>query len=60
MLCSSEMNTSNQQHLRGNWLAYWENEIGLATDRDLGLDIKHMKLLTFIGWSCLWLNVELK
>ena len=42
------MKKSKNQHLRGNWLAYWENEIGLA-DRESHFDIKHMKLLTFIG-----------
>ncbi|KAI5730047.1 hypothetical protein M8J76_009407 [Diaphorina citri] len=37
------------RHLRGNWRAYWEHEIGKPASGDSRFNIAHVKLQTFAG-----------
>lgn len=46
---NEQMILNNQRHLKGNWLAYWEKEIGFHEESAVYSDFHQIKLQNFEG-----------
>ena len=47
-MLSAELAANDFRHLRGNWLQYWEHEVGLGERQD-SVSVKQIRLMTCSG-----------